>query len=87
MSKSEELVTVIESANNYRRCYHTDKNCKCIKERHDVSEITKEKAQRLDLDGCSWCVDGVETNAYDRSVYEAAKEYEPESIDEVVAND
>jgi len=49
--------------------------------------VTKAKAEQMNLDPCSWCVEGVDTSQYDRSILEAAKAYDPEPIDEVVAND
>jgi len=87
-ANDDETVTVIQSANNYRRCYHTDPDgCQSVSEDHDTEEITKEKADRLNLEACSWCEGEVEKKTYDRSALEAAQNYDPEPIDEVVAND
>jgi len=51
------------------------------------TDVTKAKAEQMNLDPCSWCVEGVDTSQYSRKAYEAAKAHDPEPIDEVVAND
>jgi len=81
----DDPVTVIDSANNYRRSYHADpEDCQSVHGDHSTTTVTKAKAERMNLDPCSWCVVGVDTSEYDRSAYEAAKAHNPEPIDEVV---
>jgi len=84
----DDTVTVIDSANNYRRSYHADpEGCQSVRDVHSTTDVTKAKAEQMNLDPCSWCVEGVDTSQYSRKAYEAAKAHDPEPIDEVVAND
>ena len=81
MSEDTTTVTVIVSANNYRRCYHTDAdNCQSVTADHETEQIPKSKAERLGLDLCSWCDGRVQTDTQDMSYFKAAKNADLEEL-------
>jgi len=83
-----ELVTVLDSVHNYRRHYHTDPEaCRVVSPDDDTTEITKAKADRLNLEPCSWCEKSVDVGGYDRSILDAAREHDPEPTGQEIADD
>jgi len=75
-----ELVTVRQRKRRAQAYHPNPEECQSVSDDTLTEEVTVAKAEQHGLRPCKWCSEGesVETSGYDNSLYEAAKNYDPE---------